>query len=385
VRSTTVKPYLVAFLVSFCLGFIVLFPTQPQLLPNIQLAINSWLAPLITWIGENLLGFSTFNPVILSDSKAMYCMVVLLFFTSCFFAFISPWIKKPLPNAYYWFIVILRYYLAYQLLHYGFNKVFKWQFFLPEPNIVYTELGQLQPDLLYWSAVGSSYGYTVFLGLVEVSAALLLLFKKTYRFGSLLSVIVMANVVSINFGFNISVKLFSSFLFLLSVTISWPALTRIYELLQGKKYKTLVNDEQRARGWLYYLTKTLLVLFLLADVLYLYATSGNWNDDVVERPPLHGAYEVIQSNQPLTQLYVHRKGYFITRDTADTYTDYQLFFDKTEQRIQVEHLDDVVIYEYEWLNENVLRLISMNDSLVARKLPYRELPLFKRNFDWWVD
>ena len=38
-------------------------------------------------------------------------------------------------------------FLALQLLQYGFDKVFKHQFYLPEPNTLYTPLGLLPPDL----------------------------------------------------------------------------------------------------------------------------------------------------------------------------------------------------------------------------------------------
>jgi uncharacterized membrane protein YphA (DoxX/SURF4 family) len=312
-------------------------------------------------------------------------MVVLLLFVSLLLAGLAQVVKRPVPNAYQWFTIILRYYLAYQLLQYGFNKVFKWQFFLPEPNIVYTELGQLQPDLLYWSAVGSSYRYTVFLGMVEVFAALLLLFRKTYRIGSIASLIIMANVVSINFGFNISVKLFSSFLLLLSLILIWPALTTVYTLLIGKPTKPLGIGHQISRGTLYYLTKALVIVLLFADSLYLYAASGNWNDDTVERPPLHGAYEVIKAPEPWTHIFFHRKGYFITKDTSNKLMDYQLFFESTEQRIQTTHLNDTRVFDYRLTNENELRLWTEKDSIIARKLPYRQLPIFQSKFDWWVD
>ena len=131
----------------------------------------------------------------------------------------------------YWIQVIIRYYLAYQLMHYGFNKVFKWQFFLPEPNIVYSQIGWVSRELLYWSAIGSSYWFTVIAGGLEVLAGACLLFRKSLRIGLVLSLILLSNVVLINFTFNISVKLFSLFL-LSNVAVlwsrHWSAISRIH-------------------------------------------------------------------------------------------------------------------------------------------------------------
>ncbi len=75
--------------------------------------------------------------------------------------------------------------------------------------------------------------------------------------------------------------------------------------------------------------KTLVIAFMLLDVLAIFLVTGNFDDNRAERPPLHGAYEVTQfvSNHdtlPSSELvenrwkrvFVHRHGYFITGEYA---------------------------------------------------------------------
>src|SRR5205085_9499653 len=104
------------------------------------------------------------------------------------------------------------YYLCLQLLKYGVDKIFKNQFYLPEPNTLFTPAGMLDKDILYWSTMGTSYGYNIFLGSLEIAAALFILIKRTRLIGLLLSLGILINVTEVNFGFDISVKLFSLFL-----------------------------------------------------------------------------------------------------------------------------------------------------------------------------
>jgi hypothetical protein len=93
---------------------------------------------------------------------------------------------------------------------------------LPEPNLLFTPLGQLDKDILYWSTMGSSYGYNLFLGCTELLTGVLLFFRKTRAIGALAAVFICANIVAVNFSFDISVKLLSSFLLLLSLFIAIP-------------------------------------------------------------------------------------------------------------------------------------------------------------------
>ncbi len=375
----------------FCSGFILCFPTNCQILPDVPNVLGGLLSPVIAFFGHAVFGFEDFSTEILSDSKAMYALTAFLLFFSTLVALILSILKPeiPLHKIQYWFVVLIRYYLAYQLLNYGFNKVFKWQFFMPEPNTVYTPIGQVTPGLLYWSTVGSSYAFTVFAGVLEVLCAVLLLFRKTFRAGALLGLVIMANVVAINFGFNISVKLFSTFLMALSLLILWPDLSRfkaiLFESSEGpsKRWRPIF-DKNRT---LYRMTKISILLLLVFDALFIYAKTGNWNDDTTDRTPLHGAYDVLDNTSDWKQVFFHRKGYFIVKDAEDHFIDFDIQFDTSQKRFLIERGSLTYTFAYEMDANDLLILhdLMTGRKIKNRKLPYRNLPLFKDNFDWWID
>lgn len=223
-------------------------------------------------------------------------------------------------------VIIARYFLAWQLLRYGFNKIFKWQFFLPEPNIQYTELGRLSRDILYWSVMGTSRTYSVFLGSVEALAALLLLWRKTSLFGALLAAGVLVNVLMVNIGFEITVKIFSALLLLLSMIIIIAQRGRFKALLLMKQSVALpAAADSRIKFRVVF--KIVAILLLFSDAAYPYLRSGNFNDDAFPRPPLHGAYRLTDMRGNAARwkrLFIHRNGYLILQDTAGAFTDYEL-------------------------------------------------------------
>ena len=53
--------------------------------------------------------------------------------------------------------------------------------------------------------------------ILQVIAASLLLFKKTRTIGILITIGILTNVVAINFSFDISVKIYATFLFFLAI------------------------------------------------------------------------------------------------------------------------------------------------------------------------
>jgi len=122
------------------------------------------------------------------------------------------------------------YFIAYQILRYGFDKVFIGQFYEPTAFVLNSNFGQLDRDLLYWSVMGLSPGYSAFLGIVELAAATLILWSRTRTLGLVLVSGVMLNVVAINFGFDISVKMFSLLLLTLSLGLLRPFLSKLLDV-----------------------------------------------------------------------------------------------------------------------------------------------------------
>ncbi len=103
----------------------------------------------------------------------------------------------------------IRFFLAFELVRFGTAKIVGMQFF-ERYSLLDSRVVDLKPSLLAWAFFGHSYAYQAFSGALEITAAVLLCFRRTTLFGACVLLAVMSNVVLVNFAFGISVKLFSS-------------------------------------------------------------------------------------------------------------------------------------------------------------------------------
>lgn len=141
--------------------------------------------------------------------------VVLTFFVAIIWSFLDK--KRTSYNTLqYWFQVLLRIFLCFAMILYGFAKIFKGQFADPSLELLIQNVGEMSPMGLAWTFMGHSMFYNIFTGSLEIIGGLLLLNRKTVSLGSLAIVGVMINVVFMNFTYDIPVKLFSTHLVLMS-------------------------------------------------------------------------------------------------------------------------------------------------------------------------
>jgi hypothetical protein len=119
-------------------------------------------------------------------------------------------------TAYYWLLVLVRYFVAMMSLSYGIIKLFGLQMIFPSLSALATPLGDLLPMRFSWYFIGYSTPYQFFSGAVEVLAGLLLLFRRTSTLGALVAASVFLNVMMMNLCYDIPVKLFSIHLFVFS-------------------------------------------------------------------------------------------------------------------------------------------------------------------------
>uniref|UniRef100_UPI003751136D hypothetical protein n=1 Tax=Flavobacterium sp. TaxID=239 RepID=UPI003751136D len=276
------------------------------------------------------------------------------------------------------------YYIAFILLEYGFNKVFKAQFYLPEPNILYTPFGNLTKDILYWSTLGTSHSYSLFMGIIEVLVAILILYKPTRILGLLMASAIFINVVLINFGFDISVKTFSIFLLSASIFAVFPYLkTLINFLVFHNTEQLLINNQTIIRNtfiktWIKF---SVIGLFFI-QILYPYFITQNFNDDTFKRPFLHGAYQVIQvisekdtlnqSNFPIKNIFIHRKNYIIFQSSNNEMTDYH-FEINTEKT-------SILLQDYKKNKISVPFKFSEKDSTF--NIHFKKFIIFTKAINW---
>lgn len=261
--------------------------------------------------------------------------------------------------------------LFFFLFKYGWNKVVKLQFYLPEPNIAYSPLGKLSKDIAYWSVVGSSYSYTVILGIVELLVAIMLLFKRTQFLGSILAIGVFAQVVLVNFSFDISVKLLALSLLIFSIAYSCCFAVQWKNVFGFPALVVLKQDSAKKL-----MLKWSFVVLVVLEVSVSSFVAMNFNDDKTPRLPHHGAYEVKGSEQ-IKRVFIHRHQFLIVETTNGNFSDYP---------IDISNRNEYVTRNREMIcNWKRRELIVLQDTFKLKLIPYKELPLFENSFHWTSD
>lgn len=398
-KSLKARGFLV-FLIIILLG--VPFPGSPFSPAD----LTSGLFSTINGFTAGLLSITNADLTIHSDTTGMYLhflnALVLSVWISFLWFFFKPQgtsteLIKYIANT------IARYWLIFELFAYGWSKVFHWQFYLPEPNVLYTPAGNISSDLFYWSSMGSSSIYSLVTGMAEILAAVLLIFRRTIFAGAVFALFILANVFLINISFNISVKCFSFFLLLMALSIL------IYEWINvfPKKYESIwVPLFRFVHPVKYHVTKSIVIILFLGISLWPYISSGNFNDAKEKRPYLHGAYEVnsfLMNNQerlPLTtdplrwrRVFIHRSGYLIVQFMDDHQQDFKIQMDIKGKRMrlieQVEQKEFAVFHFFTNSKDELIRLegvANKQDLFISLKtIPYKSMPLLNTEFSWTSD
>ena len=129
-----------------------------------------------------------------------------------------------------WLRVVIRYGLALAMFSYGVAKLVGNQFQPLDPDSLTTTFGDASPMGLLWRFMGHSPAYTWFTGLAEILAGALLFSRRTSTLGALVAAGVMANVVMLNFCYDVPVKLYSSQLLTAALFLAAADLRRIVDV-----------------------------------------------------------------------------------------------------------------------------------------------------------
>jgi hypothetical protein len=190
---------------------------------------------IIRWTGKNLFRI---EQTIISPYDGQHndrTFIYLLYFVMALVALLGTMIwsvldrkRRNYQTLYYWLTTVIRYYLAFTLFLFALEKFFKVQF--PDLGVyVLTEpVGNMSPMSLAWAFFGYSYGYNIFMGIAE-SAALLLLFRRTMTFGTILTMITLANVMAVNFNYDVHAKMYPTALFVMTLFLLMPHINRLYK------------------------------------------------------------------------------------------------------------------------------------------------------------
>ena len=134
-----------------------------------------------------------------------------------------------------YFRVYLRFALGAAMIGYGTIKVIQSQF--PPPNLdrLTEPFGAASPMGLLWTFMGASRAYNFLTGSAELLGGLLLATRRTALLGALLSAAAMANIVALNFCYDVPVKLYSTQLLLEALIIAAPDTRRLLATLLRKE------------------------------------------------------------------------------------------------------------------------------------------------------
>lgn len=392
------KTYLTkAIALFFILGFVFVPLTFFGLNLQYQVTRFLFLRP-VTFLQNHFFKGAISNADFSSDTVGLNILMLLLLIL----AFLSVWlldIFKVRParivTAFKSFSAC---YVALVLLKYGFDKLFKQQFYLPEPNILYANFGSLTKDTLYWSTMGLSHTYSVSLGIIEIMAGVLLLMRPTRILGFCLATGIITNILLINFSFDISVKTFSAFLLAAVLCNIYPYGKVFYNFFIVRRPGALPPLKQW-RGF----TAWAIVAFkltLIGLVLAPYILAGNFNDDKAERPLLHGAYSIERfsiagdtlnkSDFPYKRFFIHRNNYIIFQQQDDSMADY--FFEINPVKKQLKLIDYqkqevTVTYDYAE-NTGLLTLKFGNNKhwvIESSALNWKGLPALQGGMHYTID
>jgi len=304
-KWSTAKKIWFLFTAFYFFMLILDFTSSDELYPHFMYIlfkpyINFWNW-VVPWTGKNILHLSypiTVTPNGSGDTTYNYVqqfLWIVFAMTIALLWAISDRKRLSYNQFKYWLRIILRYYLALTLFVYGFAKIMKLQFQFPDLTRLTETYGDSSPMGLAWNFIGYSNGYNIFIGGAEVLAGCLLFFKRTTLFGSLVAMTVMANIVAMNFAYDIPVKIFSTNLLALATWIAWYDIDRIINVFFLNKPAAAAQLGMPLKTkWKKILQSSIKAIVILNTF---YATLGNaielnkkYGEDL-PKPALYGIYD----------------------------------------------------------------------------------------------
>lgn len=189
----------------------------------------------VPWVGKTLFGLQiTQFPAGSGDTTYNYVEVLVYVVVAILGAILWTAIRRGRAVGSFTFeavTIYVRYFLAGTLLSYGLDKMLLLQFPAPGPYRLMVAYGESSPFGLLWTSMGASPLYQFFSGFSECVSGLLLLWRRTTLLGALLAAGVLLNVVMLNAGYDVPVKIFSFHLLLLALFVAAPYAGRLTSVL----------------------------------------------------------------------------------------------------------------------------------------------------------
>lgn len=367
---------------------------------------------IAVWMGSHLLHLS--KPITIftngsGDTTYDYIVILLDVILSAVGAIIWSVTGKQTAHynkLYYWLTTTLRYYILLTMFSYGMAKVIKLQFPYPSPGRMLQTYGDSSPMGLAWTFFGYSTWYNYFTGTAEMLACVLLFFRRTYVLGAMVTFIVAANIMAINFCFDVPVKLLSTHLVMMSLFLLSKHLVRLvnFFFLNKTALPADLTPHRFRSSWkniTLLVFRFLLLVYMVMGVFDVIAMSKQFGDKA-PKAPLYGAYTVVTFKHnkdilpPLTtdtvrwnRLMINFPGNARVRLMNDSTKNYDFNVDTTKKTIEMTTSDALArkyFLKYSIIKPGLLQIKGNgpNDSLniTLRKIDANKFLLTRRGFHW---
>ena len=214
------------------LGFFDAVPVGGKLAAPL---VQAWKVA-VAWAGQAIfrlpapaVSYASFGPEKARDYVQCAIVAFLAFATALVWSVIDHK-SAAHPRLHAWLRVLIRAYLIVALLPFALDKIIPVQFPSPLLGQLSRRVGELTPAALLWTFIGASTPYQVIGGMAEMTAVILLIFRRTAALGAVVMSAVMSNVVAINFCYDLGVKLYSSHLLAMSLFLVIPQISALADL-----------------------------------------------------------------------------------------------------------------------------------------------------------
>ena len=243
--------------------------------------------------------------------------------------------RKSYTQADFWLRHILKYVLAIIIFSYGIDKLIPNQMQAPGTDILDTPAGNFPPSWLFWTLMGSHTFYESFTGAVEVAAAFLLVFPRTYVMGLIILSATLINVLMLNISFDIGVTYFVMGLLIAVIYLLFPFLRSILYFLFSKQPAELYKQPKPGSSKLYK------AIFISSASLFIVSAIFNTVDSL-------NSYIKNKKRNETTRTFN------VTSQTYNADTLKMVVGDKARWKYWI---------EYKKEGKNYLSLITMNDTV----------------------
>lgn len=328
---------------------------------------------------------STFS---FSDSIHLYIQTALLGIISIGIIFGLTRLNKT-NHLLFWIRSAVSIILAFFLLKYGLEKWTRLQFPLPPPNILHAETGSLDKDILFWSLMGTSKAYAGFMGFIEILASILLLIPRTRLIGGYIAAGIFTNILALNIGFDISVKLLSFALLCSAIFIISPSIVPLLRLLSNQKVQAIEKDEIAINPILKRAIKGFAVTLILLECgLPLFRLENlEFNPETIDQQ----TFEIVQlernpegiPNANYRRIHFHSGGFMIMETKDGNFESHPIRLPKGANSFKLIN-NNTTVYAMKRGNDWIF---AKGKQLLWRckRVPNEELPLLKDDFHWTVE